>query len=83
LLIRSVRDVCAISKGLAQGAQENVKKAAPALVISIAPLLVKLNRQFNEEFLSESTTDNVGSDIIAEESYCIVRALEYALTLKF
>jgi hypothetical protein len=70
LLKSSVRDVCAISKDLAQGEQENVKKAAPVLVISIAPLLVKLNRQFNDEFLSESTTDDAGSDIIKEESYC-------------
>jgi hypothetical protein len=78
-----VRDVCAISKGRAQGAQTNVEKAAPVLVISTATLLVKLNRQFNDEFLSERTTDDVGSDIIADESYCAVRASESALMLKF
>jgi hypothetical protein len=76
LLSSSVRDVCAISKGLAQGEQENVKKAAPVLVISIAPLFVKLNRQFNEESLSESTLDDAGKAIIAEETYCFVRASE-------
>jgi hypothetical protein len=74
LLSSRVRDVCAISKDLAQGEQENVEKAAPVLVISTAPLVVKLNRQFNEEYLSESTLDDAGNDIIAEETYCVVRA---------
>jgi hypothetical protein len=32
---------------------------------------VKLNRHFNKEYLSESSTDDVGSDIIAEDSYWV------------
>jgi hypothetical protein len=71
LLNSSEREVWAISKDLAQGAQENVKKAPPVTVIIIAPLFVKLNRHFNKEYLSESTTDDVGSDIIAEDSYWV------------
>jgi hypothetical protein len=76
LLNSRVRDVCAISKDLSQGAQENIEKTAPVLVNSIAPLWVKLNRQFNDEILSERTTENIGSDKIAEESYCFVNVPE-------
>jgi len=83
LLNSSEREVWAISKDLAQGAQENVKKAPPVTVIIIAPLFVKLNRHFNKEYLSESTTDDVGSDIIAEDSYWVESVSEWALTLKF
>jgi hypothetical protein len=79
LLKSSVLDVSAISKGLAQGAQDNVicgDKAAPVLDISTATLSVKLNRQFSDEFLAEYTTAEAGSDIIAEVSYCAARASE-------
>ena len=74
-----MRDVCAISKGLAQGAQRNVEKAAPVLVISTAILLIELNRQFNDEYLSEHTTDDVGSDIIAEECLHAVLVTQFGI----